>query len=349
MGVVWRLSTTRLAAIVFAVLVAGCAAASTPPARPTAVLLTVPSQLDNPSATRAATRTVPALAEATPTVVGSTTIEPLATSTMRSVQETVVAQLAPTVFIATQSPSPLTTIDQAPPTRSPTAPPAAPTPPPAPPLVPVSSDEVVRGAAVRPWVSLVFNVGAGYTPATAILDTLRARGVHTTFFLMGWWVDKQPAIVRRIAADGHEIASHGYEIFDLTQASDSAVIADLNRADRSIASITGHSTRPLWMPSAGYRDARVRSLAASIGFRPIYWTLDSGDWQVDATAAGVKQRVLAGAENGAIIVMHFDSSRTANTIAATLPSIIDGLRGQGYRLVTISELISGQLRSGSGS
>jgi peptidoglycan/xylan/chitin deacetylase (PgdA/CDA1 family) len=326
-------NSSRLAAIVLVALVTGCAAVSTPSVRPTAAPLVVPSQFGNPSAT------------------------PAATSTMRSVPETVVTQLAPTMFIATPSPSPPATIDQPPPTRSPTdvtvqaatrVPEPSPTATPALPLVPVSADEVVRGAADRPWVSLVFNVGAGYAPATAILDTLRAKGVHTTFFLMGWWVDKQPAIVRRIAADGHEIASHGYAIFDLTQASDSAVIADLNRADSSIASITGHGTRPLWMPSAGYRDARVRGLAASIGFRPIYWTLDSGDWQVDATAAGVRQRVLAGAENGAIIVMHFDSSRTADTIAATLPSVIDGLRGQGYRLVTISELVSGQLRPGSG-
>src|SRR5438132_7695326 len=75
-----------------------------------------------------------------------------------------------------------------------------------PPTVPVSAEEIVRGDASRPWVSLVFNAGAGYTPAAVILDTLRERDVRTTFFIMGWWAERQPALVARIAEEGHEIA-----------------------------------------------------------------------------------------------------------------------------------------------
>ncbi len=211
------------------------------------------------------------------------------------------------------------------------------------PRVPVAEDEIARGDPSRPWVSVIFNAGAGFTPGTAILDTLAEQRVRTTFFLMGWWAERQPELVARIAAEGHEIASHGHEIFDLTRASDADVVADLNRADAIISGITGRTTRPLWSPSAGYRDARVRRLAASIGFRPIYWTLDSGDWTTDATGPGVRGRVLGNASNGTIIVMHFDSPRTADTVAAELPAIIAGLREQGYRLVTVTELVTGTL------
>jgi peptidoglycan/xylan/chitin deacetylase (PgdA/CDA1 family) len=132
-------------------------------------------------------------------------------------------------------------------------------------------------------------------------------------------------------------------VFDLTSVSDTAVVADLERADAVLSPLTGRTTRPLWSPSAGYRDARVRGLAASLGYRPIYWTLDSGDWTFEATADGVRRRVLNGAVNGAIIVMHFDSPRSADTMAAELPAVIDGLRTQGYRLVTITELVTGKL------
>jgi peptidoglycan-N-acetylglucosamine deacetylase len=211
------------------------------------------------------------------------------------------------------------------------------------PAVPISPEEVARGDSSRPWVSLVFNAGAGYQPAESILDTLREKEVRTTFFLMGWWAERRPEIVARIANEGHEVASHGHEVFDLTSVSSAAVIADLERADAVISSITGQSTRPLWSPSAGYRDARVRELAASIGYRPIYWTLDSGDWTTDASPDAVRTRVLNNAANGSIIVMHFDSPRTAEAISFALPSIIDGLRAQGLRLVTVSELITGEL------
>jgi peptidoglycan/xylan/chitin deacetylase (PgdA/CDA1 family) len=211
------------------------------------------------------------------------------------------------------------------------------------PMVPVSDQEVVRGDPSRPWVSLVFNAGAGYPPGEQILDTLREREVRTTFFVMGWWAERRPELVARIAAEGHEIASHGHEVFDLTSVSDAAVIRDLERADEVISGITGRTTRPLWSASAGYRDARVHRLAASIGYRPIFWTVDSGDWTVDASAERVRSRVLSSAVNGAIIVMHFESPRTADTVAPALPSIIDGLREQGFRLVTVTELVTGEL------
>jgi peptidoglycan/xylan/chitin deacetylase (PgdA/CDA1 family) len=213
------------------------------------------------------------------------------------------------------------------------------------PAVPVSADEVVRGDPARPWVSVIFNAGAGYTPAPAILEALRARGIRTTFFLMGWWAEQNPDLVRRIAADGHEIASHGHRVFDLRTVSDAEVVADLERADAAIRAITGRSARPLWSASASARDARVNRLAASIGYRPIFWTVESGDWRVDSTAEGVAGRVLGGARNGAIVVMHLESPRTADTVAPALPAILDGLRERGYRLVTVTELITGRLRS----
>ena len=229
-----------------------------------------------------------------------------------------------------------------------TGPPPSSTVPPRP-TVPITPEEVARGDPSRPWVSLVFNAGAGFEPAPAILDVLRRKGVRTTFFLMGWWAEKVPDLVLRMAADGHEIASHGHRVFDLTAVSDAEIVADLEQAEATIAAITGRTTRPLWSPSAGYRDGRVRSIAASLGYRPIYWTVDSSDWQREATADGVRGRVLRGAVNGAIVVMHFDSPRSADTVAGMLPGLIDALRADGYRLVTISELITGHLAEGTGS
>jgi peptidoglycan/xylan/chitin deacetylase (PgdA/CDA1 family) len=189
---------------------------------------------------------------------------------------------------------------------------------------------------------LVVNAGAGYEPATEMLDTFAEKGVRTTFFLMGWWAERNPEIVQRIGAE-HEVASHGHAVFDLTSVSDTAVVADLERADAVISGLIGRSTRPLWSPSAGYRDARVRGIAANLGYRPIYWTIDSGDWQVDATAEGVLRKVLDNAVNGAIVVLHFESQRTRTSTAAVLPTMIDVLRERGYRLVTITELVTGVL------
>ena len=106
--------------------------------------------------------------------------------------------------------------------------------------------------------------------------------------------------------------------------------------------MTGRTTRPLWSPSAGYRDARVRRIAAELGYRPILWTLNSGDWTRTATADGVYERVISRTGNGYIVVMHFDSPTTVHSTAAALPRIIDELRDAGYRLVNITELLAGE-------
>ena len=217
---------------------------------------------------------------------------------------------------------------------------ATPTPAPTPAKqVLVSAAEIVHGPADQPYISLVINAGSGYPPAEELLDILAAKGVRTTFFLMGWWAERNPALVRRIHDEGHEIASHGYRVFDLTRVSDQAVIDDLERADAVISGITGRSTRPLWSPSAGYRDARVRGIAAQLGYRPILWTQDSGDWRENATADGVLRRSLAGAVNGAIIVLHLDSPQSRAATAAVFGRLIDSLRERGLEPVTITELV----------
>lgn len=253
-------------------------------------------------------------------------------------------------------PSSSPTLELASPTSAPPVPASAPTRAPTPPTVVsaapprlarssgliVSAEEVVRGDPGRPWIALVINVGAGHEPATAMLDTLSAKQYRATFFVLGWWAERQPDLLRRIAGDGHEIASHGHSVFNLTQVSDTEVRADLEAADTVISAITGRSTRPLWSPSAGYRDARVRRIAADLGYRPIFWTLDSGDWTYEATAERIYERVVTGVVNGAIVVMHFDSPTTVRSTAVALPRLIDDLRAAGYRLVTITELITGE-------
>jgi peptidoglycan/xylan/chitin deacetylase (PgdA/CDA1 family) len=208
------------------------------------------------------------------------------------------------------------------------------------PAVVVSDEEVLQGDPNLPQLALVFNVGAGFEPALTILDTLAEKRQRATFFVMGWWAERHPQLLRQIADGGHEIASHGHSLFDLTQATDAQVRADLESADAAISAVTGRSTRPLWSPSAGYRNAQVRAIAANLGYRPILWTVDSADWTQEATPESVYSHVVNGVGNGSIAVLHFDSPTTQDSTAQVLPALIDHLRQAGYRLVTITELLT---------
>jgi peptidoglycan/xylan/chitin deacetylase (PgdA/CDA1 family) len=236
-----------------------------------------------------------------------------------------------------QEPTPNPLLPPAPPAEAPAAAVPART-------VEVSAEEVVRGDPNRPNVSLVVNIGAGSEPAVSMLDTLKEKGLRTSFFVLGWWAEREPGrtILKRIADDGHEVASHGHSVFDLTTVSDTAVRADLEEADAVISGITGKTTRPLWSASAGARNARVNGIAASLGYRPIYLTVDSLDWTREATADSVYARVMERTVNGAIVVLHFDSPTTVHSTAAALPRLIDDLRAKGFTLMTVTELLTAQ-------
>jgi polysaccharide deacetylase family protein (PEP-CTERM system associated) len=77
-------------------------------------------------------------------------------------------------------------------------------------------------------------------PATdRLLEMFAAHGVHGTFFVLGWVAERHPALVRRIADAGHEIASHSYWhrlVYDLTP---DEFRADLRRARQAIEAACG--------------------------------------------------------------------------------------------------------------
>jgi peptidoglycan/xylan/chitin deacetylase (PgdA/CDA1 family) len=111
---------------------------------------------------------------------------------------------------------------------------------------------------------------------------------------------------------------------------------ELAAVEDAVLELTGHSTKPYFRPPFGARDDRVWRAVQANGYITIYWTYDVRDWTEDRTAEEVYSLAVGRACNGAIVVMHVGAWETADM----LPAIIDELRAQGYRLVTLSELLS---------
>jgi peptidoglycan/xylan/chitin deacetylase (PgdA/CDA1 family) len=240
---------------------------------------------------------------------------------------------APPAATATLPPAPSPTVPPTPvpPTATPT--PAAPRlrlPP------PEGAPEIVRGDTASSLVALTFDAGAGarYTPP--ILDALKAANLQVTMFLTGQWVERNPELAKRIVADGHELANHSYTHPEFTKLNTPAMIAEIQRTDELVLSVTGKSTKPWFRPPFGNRDARVLSVIGSLGYYSVYWTLDSGDWRTDYSNADVLNIVSSRAVGGSIVVQHLDSPQTA----AVLPQIIQRLQAKGLTIVTLSRLFA---------
>jgi polysaccharide deacetylase family protein (PEP-CTERM system associated) len=72
-----------------------------------------------------------------------------------------------------------------------------------------------------------------------ILDELGSRGVRATFFCLGWVAEHHPALVRRIAAEGHEVGTHSYAHLPVCEACRHAFEPDLKRSLRLLEDLIG--------------------------------------------------------------------------------------------------------------
>lgn len=82
-----------------------------------------------------------------------------------------------------------------------------------------------------------------------ILDMLAARETKATFFVLGWIAERYPALVRSIAAQGHEIASHGYGHQRASDLSQAQFEADIRRAKAILEDIADVEVRGYRAPS----------------------------------------------------------------------------------------------------
>ncbi len=196
-----------------------------------------------------------------------------------------------------------------------------------------------EGTAGCNRVALIFNIGSGFTTSLEILDTLVAEDVPATMFVMGWWAEQNPEIVRRMAADGFPIGSHGHLPPELTVRTDEDVAADVRAASLAIEAALGEPPGPWFTPYAAAIDDRVRAIVAAQGYLPVGWRVNSEDWSPTATPGSVYDEVVPHVYDGAIVELHLDASTSVESTAAALPWIIHALRDRGYQFVTIPEMI----------
>lgn len=72
-----------------------------------------------------------------------------------------------------------------------------------------------------------------------ILDLFAESGVKATFFTLGWVAERHPALIRRIVADGHELASHGYAHIRATQQTPAEFRTDVTRTKALLEDLGG--------------------------------------------------------------------------------------------------------------
>jgi peptidoglycan/xylan/chitin deacetylase (PgdA/CDA1 family) len=192
-----------------------------------------------------------------------------------------------------------------------------------------------RVAVDGPVVALSLDDGPTVEGVDAALAALRDGGAHATFFLIGKYVDEEPTLVGRIVASGNEAANHSYTHKWMIGRSSAFYEAEIARTSAALHRAGAPPPR-LFRPPFGKKLIGLPLAVRRQNLMMIMWDVadpDATDPRAYADA------VVRRARPGSIILMHV-MYRGNETARAALPLILAGLRGRGFRVVSVGELLA---------
>lgn len=200
-------------------------------------------------------------------------------------------------------------------------------------------------------VVLTFDDGPDPTYTPQILDALRDLGVPATFFAIGENMERNPGLVHRIIAEGHDIGSHTFTHPDLGSVSTARVKLELNATQRSLQAILGRSTRLFRPPyNADAEPGSIEEVAPvlvadQLGYKTIGESVDPEDWMLrddsgrERTVDEMEQIVLRQlAEGRGNMVLLHDGGGDRSKSVELVKRLVPKLRAEGYRFATVSEV-----------
>lgn len=186
-----------------------------------------------------------------------------------------------------------------------------------------------------PYIAITFDDGPHAENTPRLLDMLKQRGIKVTFFVVGQCAAEYPDIMKRIAAEGHEIANHSWSHPQLTRMGEGSVTDQLQRTHDVIGQTTGETPKLLRPPYGAFTANQRNWASQKWGYKTILWDVDPLDWKV-RNAEHVKSSILKGTLNGSIILAHDIHKSTVDA----MPGTLDGLTEKGFKFVTVSELLA---------
>lgn len=182
-------------------------------------------------------------------------------------------------------------------------------------------------------MAITCNVDWGEDEIPKILEILKEKKVHITFFVSGRWAENNPDMLRRMYLCGHDIQSHGYRHKLSTKISADEERAEIQKTEDAIVSVLGIKPT-VYAPPSGDYDADTVSLCREMGYKLSLWSADTIDWKPGSTSDVIFQRIAKKPMKGAIVLMH----PKPETVKA-LPKIIDAISEQNVEILPIRELL----------
>ena len=197
-----------------------------------------------------------------------------------------------------------------------------------------------RVEAVPDRLALTFDDGPSAIWTPRVLDMLARHGAHATFFTLAGNVARLPQLVRRMLAEGHEVALHGDIHWPLPLLTPGLLRREIRRSAEAVstaASVTALHYRPPF----GFMVPSQARFVAEIGYRSVLGDVYPEDAQRPGTAR-IVARTLPRLRPGSILILHDGSplgEPDRSQTCEALEIILERMRTIGLRGVSVAELL----------
>ncbi|KAF3005661.1 hypothetical protein E8E13_004122 [Curvularia kusanoi] len=199
-------------------------------------------------------------------------------------------------------------------------------------------------------VAITYDDGP-YIYTDEVLNKFKAAGFKATFFITGNNIgkgaidEKWSAVIKRMVAEGHQVASHTWSHQDLSQITEAQVYDQMVKNEMAIRNIIGKYPTYMRPPYSSCTAAVCQKVLKALGYVVSYFDLDTDDYnQLTKEKIEVAKNNFRNAVNGAnpasdskLSIAHDIHELTALNLTVTM---IETLQARGFKGVTMGECMN---------
>ncbi len=189
-------------------------------------------------------------------------------------------------------------------------------------------------------IALTFDDGPDDYYTDEVIDILDNYQIPANFYFIGEKVTEYPEVVIRAYKEGHEIGNHSWSHANFRDLDEDELLDELSKTEEEIYQLTGELTAQ-FRPPYGAIDYEDLPILYEQGYDVVNWSVDTRDW-LDKHPDLFHLNTIPYVDDGDIVLMHSASggdSGSRKHMLTALPEMIHTLQSQGYKFVTVSELI----------
>ncbi len=183
---------------------------------------------------------------------------------------------------------------------------------------------------------LTFDCGYENGNTEAILDALKKHNAPATFFVVGYFLESAPDLVRRMVEEGHTVGNHTYNHPDMSQISDLASFQKEVEDNAALfKEVTGTDMAMYYRPPQGKYSVENLKMAQELGYATFFWSLAYVDWYQDdqPTHEEAFDKLLSRVHPGAIVLLH----NTSQTNGEIIDELLTRWEEMGYSFGALSD------------